>query len=98
MALTETKIIDADAHVVETERVWDFLDGADKKYRPALTASPETQRDRSGCLTAKTWGSSFLRPIRSNPASPCEKIRAGGRDSGRGARTVRYHAALVSYG
>ncbi len=29
-------VIDADAHVVETERTWDFLDPGDQKYRPVL--------------------------------------------------------------
>jgi hypothetical protein len=26
--------IDADAHVVESERTWDYLEGSDKRYRP----------------------------------------------------------------
>ena len=28
------QVIDADAHVVETERTWDYLDPSDQKYRP----------------------------------------------------------------
>jgi uncharacterized protein len=32
-------IIDADAHVVETERTWDFMD--DQRYRPQLVALPD---------------------------------------------------------
>ena len=28
--------IDADAHVVESERTWDFIDKADQKYRPLI--------------------------------------------------------------
>ena len=27
-------VIDADAHVVETERVWDYLDASEQRYRP----------------------------------------------------------------
>ena len=27
-------IIDADAHVIETERTWDYLDESERKYRP----------------------------------------------------------------
>src|SRR5690242_13601736 len=27
-------VIDADAHVIETERTWDFLEGADTRFRP----------------------------------------------------------------
>jgi len=34
-------IIDADAHVVETEQTWNYLDGADKKYRPQLFSSAD---------------------------------------------------------
>jgi len=32
-------IIDADAHVVETEQTWDYLDPSDKKFRPQLFQS-----------------------------------------------------------
>lgn len=31
-----TKVIDADAHVVETERTWDYIEQSDQKYRPVL--------------------------------------------------------------
>jgi uncharacterized protein len=34
-------IVDADAHVVESERTWDFMDPADKKYRPVSLQAPE---------------------------------------------------------
>src|SRR6266568_6515961 len=30
--------IDADAHVVETEHTWDYVDPADQKYRPLLVS------------------------------------------------------------
>jgi len=33
--------IDADAHVLETEQTWDYMDGADKKYRPKLVGATE---------------------------------------------------------
>ena len=26
--------IDADAHVIETEKTWDYLEGSDRRYRP----------------------------------------------------------------
>src|SRR5437867_3220568 len=38
-------VIDADAHVIEGEDTWDFLEGDDRKYRPTIVASPE-QPDR----------------------------------------------------
>jgi len=34
-------VIDADAHVVETEHTWDYLDKSDKKFRPQLFQSFE---------------------------------------------------------
>ena len=39
---TETKVqvIDADAHVIETNHTWDFMEPADERYRPQLYASP----------------------------------------------------------
>ena len=34
-------VIDADAHVIETEHTWDYLEPSEEKYRPALFASPQ---------------------------------------------------------
>ncbi len=33
--------IDADAHVLETEQTWEYMDGADKKYRPKLVGNSD---------------------------------------------------------
>ena len=33
-ANVKTDVIDADAHVVENERVWDYLEAGEEKYRP----------------------------------------------------------------
>ena len=35
------KIIDADAHVVESAHTWDYLDASEKKYRPVSLESRE---------------------------------------------------------
>jgi hypothetical protein len=32
--------IDADAHVLETEKTWEYMDGADTKFRPQVVGSP----------------------------------------------------------
>ena len=32
----KTQIIDADAHVIETEQTWSYMEGAEKKFRPTL--------------------------------------------------------------
>ena len=34
-------IVDADAHVVETEQTWSYMDGSDKKFRPQLFSSAD---------------------------------------------------------
>lgn len=34
-------VIDSDAHVVETEHTWDYLEPAEAKYRPKLFSSPD---------------------------------------------------------
>jgi hypothetical protein len=34
-------IVDADVHVIETERTWDYLDSSDRKFRPRLFSTPE---------------------------------------------------------
>jgi hypothetical protein len=36
---TQMQVIDADAHVVETERTWDYLEASEQKYRSLLYAS-----------------------------------------------------------
>ena len=57
-----TDVIDADAHVVETERVWDYLDASDEKYRPTLTASPENPRRQIWVLDGENLGNKFPSP------------------------------------
>jgi len=38
---TQVQVIDADAHVVETERTWGYLEPSEQKYRPLLYTSPD---------------------------------------------------------
>ena len=33
-------VIDSDAHVLETERTWDYLEPVDRKYRPVPVTVP----------------------------------------------------------
>jgi len=33
-------VIDADAHVVETEQTWEYMDPEDLKYRPQIVEDP----------------------------------------------------------
>jgi predicted TIM-barrel fold metal-dependent hydrolase len=53
--------IDADAHVLETEHTWDFLDPDDHKYRPQLVAPRgEAPRSERWLIDGKIRG---LRPL-----------------------------------
>jgi len=36
----KVQVIDADAHVVETERTWDYLEPSEQKFRPLLFSNP----------------------------------------------------------
>jgi predicted TIM-barrel fold metal-dependent hydrolase len=42
--------IDADAHVIESERTWDYLEGSDKRFRPVASAI-----DREGGRQLQFW-------------------------------------------
>ena len=37
----QTLRIDADAHVLETEETWKYMDGSDLKFRPDIVGSVE---------------------------------------------------------
>jgi len=49
-------IVDADAHVVETEQTWSYLDGSDKKFKPQLFQSDENPNTKLWFLDGKTIG------------------------------------------
>src|SRR5215212_5721887 len=38
-------IIDADAHVVESEKTWSYMDGAEKRFRPSTVVVPNSKGD-----------------------------------------------------
>src|SRR5688500_19781357 len=42
----KTLIIDADAHVTESERSWAFMDPGEEKYRPTLDAPPDNPNQK----------------------------------------------------
>jgi predicted TIM-barrel fold metal-dependent hydrolase len=53
-------IIDADAHVIETERTWDYLDESEKKYRPKLFSTPDDATRQYWVIDDKIAGFRFL--------------------------------------
>src|SRR3990170_986640 len=49
-------IVDADAHVVETERTWDYLDESEKKFRPQLFQSADNPSMQYWFVEGKSVG------------------------------------------
>jgi hypothetical protein len=56
------EVIDADAHVIETELTWDYLEGAEKKYRPTLVAEPDNPQRQHWLLDGENLGPKFPAP------------------------------------
>jgi predicted TIM-barrel fold metal-dependent hydrolase len=78
-AMAEYEIIDADAHVVETEEVWNYLDGSERKYRPTLVPSPENPQRQSWLLDGENLGSKFPSP---DEKQSVEHLKRFGREVG----------------
>jgi len=53
-------IIDADAHVIETERTWNYLDAAEQKFRPRLYSTPDDPTRQYWVIDDKIAGFRFL--------------------------------------
>jgi len=58
MASVETKrtVIDADAHVIESERTWDYLLPHEERFRPQLFAAPDSSAQSSWVLGGQIIG------------------------------------------
>ena len=56
---TQVQVIDADAHVVETERTWDYLAPSEQQYRPLLYASPDDPISQYWVIDGKIRGLRF---------------------------------------
>ena len=52
-------VIDSDAHVVETERTWDFMDPEDAQYRPQLVQSPDDPTRQHWVIDGEVRGFRF---------------------------------------
>ena len=52
-------VVDSDAHVVETEHTWDYLDASEKKFRPQLFGGPEDLTTQYWVLDGKVLGFRF---------------------------------------
>src|SRR5215831_16028996 len=49
-------IIDADAHVLETEHTWDYLEPSERKFRPQLFYSPDDETRQYWVIDDKIRG------------------------------------------
>lgn len=55
----DLEVIDADAHVIETERTWDYLEPSEQKFRPLLFSSPQDPARQYWVLNEKIRGFRF---------------------------------------
>jgi uncharacterized protein len=53
---TSMRAIDADAHVLESERTWDYLEPSEVKFRPKLFASPDDATSQHWVIDGKMCG------------------------------------------
>ena len=53
-------IVDADAHVIETERTWDYLEPSESKFRPRLYSTPADPTRQYWVIDDKIAGFRFL--------------------------------------
>jgi predicted TIM-barrel fold metal-dependent hydrolase len=74
-------IIDADAHVVETEHTWDYLDATEKKFRPKLFQSADDPNTQYWFLDGKAIG--FRNPTLSE-----QELVALSKETGRDLNTA----------
>ena len=56
---TTLPVIDADAHVIETERTWDYLEPSEQKYRPQLFYSKDDGNQQYWVIDGKIRGFRF---------------------------------------
>lgn len=55
----DLEVIDADAHVIETERTWDYLEPSEQKFRPLLFSSPADPTRQYWVIDEKIRGFRF---------------------------------------
>jgi uncharacterized protein len=78
MATVESKrgVIDADAHVIESEQTWEYLLPHEEKFRPRLFSSPDNPEDAYWMLGGRVIG-------HRNPAASEEDLKRQSIETGR---------------
>ena len=79
IARVKTDVIDADAHVVESERVWDYLEAGAERFRPALVNVPDNPGRQHWILDGENLGPKFPSP---NEKQSEEHVKRFGREVG----------------
>ena len=69
-----SQIIDADAHVIETEQVWDYLEPSERKYRPTLVPQPNNPQRQHWFLDGEDLGFKFPAPNKEQAAENVKKF------------------------
>jgi uncharacterized protein len=77
---TRIPVIDADAHVIETERTWDYLEPSEQRFRPLLYASPQDPTRQYWVIEDKIRGFRF-------PTLTEQQLRDLSQRSGRNVET-----------
>lgn len=75
--------IDADAHVLETERTWDYMSESEREFRPQIVATPDAE---------ETGGECWLIDGRLHP-----KARNVGQDTPKESREMEDIAARIKH-
>ncbi len=75
-AQVKTRVIDADAHVVETDATWDYLSPAEAKYRPVLSPPPGENPAEGGWMVDGVLGPAFIRRFTDEQIKRCPRPRA----------------------
>lgn len=83
------QIIDADAHVIETERTWEYLEPAEEKYRPRLYSSRNEPNSQYWVIDNRLRGFITL---------PEETIKVWSQRSGRNLETPKKARELDDVG
>ena len=77
---TKLQIIDADAHVLETEHTWDYLEPSEEKYRPQLLHTPNDPTRQYWAIGGKIRGLRF-------PTLTEQQLRERSQQTGRNFET-----------
>jgi len=77
---TKLQVIDADAHVIETERTWDYLEPAEQRFKPVLVPAPYDPTRQLWAVEGRAGGLRF-------PDLSQEQLREISRRAGRNMET-----------